>query len=204
MNTEQQALDNAAKQSSAQGNQQGVYVIVNPHTGNVVSEIIYAEVDKLNEIAGAALPISNASQANIDVRNAAQAQGGQVMEVDHSRGSLTSSNATAEQINQGKTNVTIDTVTFNGAAANAQRMADRVNTVTGGAGTVQQATHKDDKIGTFIGGNAQTGGRDASTGAAHTNYGPGVNEDKKENVWGNDVGSVSVVVQPTNSQGSAK
>jgi filamentous hemagglutinin len=149
MNTEQQALDNAAKQSSTQANSQGVYVIVNPHTGNVISEIIYAGVDKLNEIAGAALPISNASQANIDVRNAAQAQGGQVVEVAHSRGSLTSSNATAEQINQGKTNATIDTVTFNGAAANAQRMADRVNTVTGGAGTVQQATHKDDKIGTY-------------------------------------------------------
>jgi filamentous hemagglutinin len=204
MNTEQQALDNAAKQSSTQANSQGVYVIVNPHTGNVVSEIIYAGVDKLNEIAGAALPISNASQANIDVRNAAQAQGGQVMEVDHSRGSLTSSNATAEQINQGKTNVTIDTVTFNGAAANAHRMADRVNTVTGGAGTVQQATHKDDKIGTFIGGNAKTGGRDASTGAAHTNYGPGVEDRNKSDVWGNYVGSVPVIVPSSDTQGAAK
>jgi len=75
------------------------------------------------------------------------------MEVDHSRGSLTSSNATAEQVNQGTRNAPIESVTVNGAAANAQRMADRVDTVTGGTGTVQQATHKDDKIGTVIGGN---------------------------------------------------
>lgn len=37
MNTEQQTLDNAAKQSSAQSNSQGVYVIINPHTGNVLN-----------------------------------------------------------------------------------------------------------------------------------------------------------------------
>jgi filamentous hemagglutinin len=204
MNTEQQALDNAVKQSRTEANSQGVYVIINPHTGNPVSEIIYAGIDKLNEMLGAVLPISNASQANIDVRNAAQVQGGQVVEVDHSRGSLTGSNATAEQINQGVRNAPIDNVTFNGAAANAQRMADRVNTVTGGTGTVQQATHKDDKIGTVIGGNAPTGGRDASVGNAHTNYGPGVPQPNKDKVWGNDVGSVPVVVQPGNDQGGAK
>jgi hypothetical protein len=83
-------------------------------------------------------------------------------------------------------------------------MADRVNTVTGGTGTVQQATHKDDKIGTVIGGNAPTGGRDASVGNAHTNYGPGVPQPSKDKVWGNDVGSVPVVVQPGNDQGGAK
>jgi filamentous hemagglutinin len=204
MNNEAQALDNAAKQSSAQANQEGVYVIINPHTGNVVSEIIYAGIDKLNEMMGGVLPISNAAEANIDLRNTAQTQGGQVVEVNHSRGSLTSSNATAEQINQGIRNAPIESVTFNGAAANAQRMADRVETVTGGTGTVQQSTHKDDLIGTVIGGNAPTGGRDASVGAAHTNYGPGVNEDVKEKVWGNDVGSVPVIVQPTNSQVGAK
>jgi filamentous hemagglutinin len=204
MNTETQALDNAAKQSSPQANSQGVYVIINPHTGNVVSEIIYAGIDKLNEITGAVLPISNASEANIDVRNTAKTQGGQVVEVNHSRGSLTSSNATAEQINQGERNAPIDSVTFNGAAANAQRMSDRVDTVTGGTGTVQQSTHKDDKIGTVIGGNAPTGGRDASVGDAHTNYGPGVNKDQKEKVWGNGVGSVPVVIPTTNSQGGAK
>lgn len=204
MNTEQQALDNAAKQSSAQGNQQGVYVIINPHTGNAVSEIVYAGIDKLNEIAGAVLPISNASQANIDLRNAVQGQGGKVVEVDHSRGSLTSSNATAEQVNRGTTNAAIDSVTFNGAAANAQRMADRVNTATGGTATVQQATHKNDKIGTVIGGNTPTGGRDASTGAAHTNYGPGVEDSNKRDVWGNYVGSVPVIVPFSGTQGAAK
>jgi filamentous hemagglutinin len=204
MNSEAQALDNAAKQNGPQANTEGVYVIINPHTGNVISEIIYAGFDKLNEMTGSVLPISNASEANIDLRNATQSQGGQVVEVNHSRGSLTSSNATAEQINQGTRNAPIESVTFNGAAANAQRMADRVDTVTGGTGTVLHSTHKDDKIGTVIGGNAPTGGRDASVGAAHTNYGPGVSEDKKEMVWGNSVGSVPVVVQPTSSQGGEK
>jgi filamentous hemagglutinin len=209
MNDEKQALDNAAKQSSPQANSQGVYVIINPHTGNVVSEIIYAGVDKLNEIAGAVLPISNASQANIDVRNAVQAQGGQVVEVDHSRGSLTSSNATAEQINQGVRNAPIESVTFNGAAANAQRMSDRVDTVTGGAGTVQQSTHQDDKIGTAIGGNTPTGGSDAGLIPAHTTYtgslppvslpNGDLNEqrDTTNRVWGNDQFSVPVYVPPS-------
>jgi filamentous hemagglutinin len=170
----------------------------------VVSEIIYAGVDKLNELAGAALPISNASQANIDVRNAAQAQGGKVVEVDHSRGALTSSNATAEQINQGVTNAAIGGVTFNGGAANAQRMADRINTVTSGTGVLQQATHKDDTVGTFVGGNAPTGGQDASMGAAHTNYGTGVEDGTKKDVWGNAVGSVPVIVPSSNDQRGAK
>ncbi|WP_346309120.1 hypothetical protein, partial [Limnohabitans sp.] len=204
MNTETQALDNAAKQSSPQANRQGVYVIINPHTGNAVSEIIYAGIDKLNEMTGAVLPISNASEANIDVRNTAKEQGGKVVEVNHSRGSLTSSNATAEQINQGERNTPIDSVTFNGAAANAQRMSDRVDAVTGGKGAVQQSTHKDDKIGTFIGGNAPTGGRDASIGAAHTNYGPGVPQLIKDKVWGNDIGSVPVVVLPSINQKGEK
>jgi filamentous hemagglutinin len=204
MNNEKDALENAAKQSSPEANQQGIYVIINPQTGNPVAELLTAAWDKLNEVSGGALPISNASQANIYVRNAVQSQGGVVVEVDHSRGSLTSANATAEQVNQGVTNAAIGGVTFNGAAANAQRMADQVNTATGGAGVVQQATHKDDTVGTFVGGNAPTGGQDASMGAAHTNYGPGVDQPKKDSVWGNDVGSVPVVVKPTNTQGGAK
>jgi filamentous hemagglutinin len=173
-------------------------------TGNPVAQVLSVAWDKLNEITGASLPISNASQANIDVRNAVQAQGGKVVEVDHSRGSLTSSIATTEQVNQGETNAAIGTVTFNGAAANAQRMADQVNTVTSGTGTVQQATHKDDAIGTAIGGNFQTGGQDASMLDAHTTYGPNIPIEDKIRVWGSESGSSSVVISPSNIGGDKK
>lgn len=91
-----------------------------------------------------------------------------MVEVDHSRGALTGSVATSEQVNRGVTNVAVGTVTFNGGAANKQRMADQVNTATSGTGVVQQSTHKDDLIGTLVGGNASTGGRDASMLDAHT------------------------------------
>lgn len=170
MNSETQALDNAAKQSDAAANVQGVYVIVNPHTGNPVAEVLTAGWDKLNEILGAALPISSAAEANIGVREAANNQSGVVIEVSHSRGTLTSSIATAQQLNDGVNDAAIGSVTFNGAAANAQRMADRVDQVTGGQGVVLQSTHKDDFVGTFFGWNTPTGGLDSSFPNSHGAY----------------------------------
>lgn len=147
------------------------------------------------------------------LRDAVKAQGGQVIEVDQSRGSLTGNIATSEQVNQGVTNAAIGSVTFNGAAANAQRMADQVNTATSGTGTVQQATHKDDTVGTFVGGNAPTGGRDASFMDAHTTYtgsvptsnSPSDSGNAKEKdlrvetdkVWGEGQFSKPVVVSPS-------
>ena len=201
MNNENEALANAAKQSSPEANQQGVYVIINPHTGNPVAEVISAAWDKVNEITKAALPISNAAQANIDVRDAVKAQGGKVLEVDHSRGSLTGSVATSEQVNRGVTDAAVGTVTFNGGAANAQRMADQVNTATSGTGVVQQSTHKNDTVGTLIGGNAATGGRDdASVMDAHTTYGPNVSSKDKSNVWGNENASAPILVSPSRAK----
>src|SRR5690606_4847813 len=171
MNSEEEALANAAKQQNNEAAYaQGVYVIVNPHTGNPVSEVLTAGWDKLNEMLGATLPISSAAEANIDVREAANNQGGLVVEVAHSRGTLTSSIATAQQLNNGVNDAAIGSVTFNGAAANAQRMADRVGQVTGGHGVVLQSTHKDDFVGTLIGGNPPTGGVDSGFGKAHSNY----------------------------------
>lgn len=170
-NDQQQALANAAKQATAEANEQGVYVVTNPYTGNFLSELVYAGYDKLNNILGGVLPVSGSSGANIDIRNAALLQGARVVEVDHSRGSLTGMNATQSQVNSGQTNVPLDLVTFNGAAASAQGMADLCYTVSDGGCTVQQSTHVNDLVGTWIGGNPGTGGiADASWGAAHTNY----------------------------------
>ncbi len=211
-NDEKEALANAAKQSSSEANQQGVYVIINPYTGNPVAEILAAGWDKLNEVMKAALPISNASQANIDIRNTTKTQGGVVDSFGNSRGSLTDSIATSEQVNQGVQNAAIGTITFNGAAANAQRMANQVNIATSGTGVVQQATHKDDLISTVIGGNTATGGVDASFVDAHTSYTGSLQpkslpndklnptREKTDKVWGPGNISTPIIVKPTNTE----
>ena len=82
-NTGEDALVNAQKQSSDQANSQGVYVVINPHTGNVISEVLYAGWDKT---LAPLLGISNASEANIDILNAVAQQGGTVEITGHSRG----------------------------------------------------------------------------------------------------------------------
>ncbi|TQK06365.1 MULTISPECIES: hemagglutinin repeat-containing protein [unclassified Herbaspirillum] len=209
MNTEEQALENAAKQSSDVANAQGVYVIINPYTGNPVAEVLYAGWDKLNEVLGAALPVSNSSEANIDIREQVKAQGGVVIEVDHSRGSLTSSNALAEQLNRGGVDVAIGSVTFNGAAANAERMANLVDQATGGQGVVYQSTHKNDPVGTMIGGNEATGGNTTSfpdSHGAYTGYLPPerlTNGDvnpirlRIDEIWGKGKISTPILVSPT-------
>jgi hypothetical protein len=69
---------------------------------------------------------------------------------------------------------------------------------------VQQATHKDDLIGTLVGGNASTGGRDASMLDAHTSYGPNVSSKDKSNVWGNETGGFPLFVSPSNIKATEK
>ncbi|WHZ11507.1 MAG: Putative large exoprotein involved in heme utilization or adhesion of ShlA/HecA/FhaA family [Burkholderiaceae bacterium] len=208
-NNEQQALANAAKQSSSEANQQGVYVVVNPYTGNTVSELVYAGYDKLNNMLGAALPITGSSEANIDIRDQAAQQGAQVVEVDHSRGSLTGMNALQAQANAGQSDVPLSSVTFNGAAANAQAMANLCATASGGGCTVQQSTHQDDPVGTWIGGNPATGGAAGTSMLdAHTNYSgqvpapflpngqPNRERTGVDKTWGSGQYSQPVVVPP--------
>ncbi|MNJ58108.1 hypothetical protein D3C77_537280 [compost metagenome] len=132
-----------------------------------------------------------------------------VIEVSHSRGTLTSSIATAQQLNDGVNDAAIGSVTFNGAAANAQRMADRVDQVTGGQGVVLQSTHKDDLVGASIGGNTPTGGLDSGFIAAHGAYTeslPAQNKpdgslnetrDLTDSAWGKGKIGLPVIVQPT-------
>jgi filamentous hemagglutinin len=195
-NTEQQALNNAATQLGDTALDQGVSAIINPYTGNIVSEVLYAGLDKLREVTGLTdlFGISNASEANIDLRNAVAQynltapldQQIQIVEVDYSRGSMTSSVATQNQVQSGDTTVPLATVTFNGGAANAQRMVDTVQQATSGngmPGLVYEATQVNDAIGTIIGGNAATGGNsDVGILNAHTTYGPNTDTNKANNV----------------------
>lgn len=198
LNDEKTALANAAQQNSDKANAQGVYVIINPYTGNVVSEVLYAAWDKINEIMGGGiLPISNAAEANIDIEKVVAEQGGKITSVNHSRGSLTQANAVGTMLSNGQYDVAIGFVIFHGAAANAERMANKINSATNGSGVVMQSTHVDDWVGTMIGGNNPTGGVSGIGIKSHSTYGPNVKDlEKADSAWGVGGESVLVVVPP--------
>jgi filamentous hemagglutinin len=104
-------------------------------------------------------------------------------------------------------------VLFNGAAANAERMADRVAIATGGTGQVLQSTHMNDSVGTLLGGNSQTGGNSINFFDAHGAYiaslPPELNAEGKPNIerkltdqaWGEGNISTPVLVLPLNEMG---
>jgi hypothetical protein len=93
----------------------------------------------------------------------------------------------------------IESATFNGAAANAQNMANRVNTATNGKGTVYQSTHTTDLVGTSIGSNEPTGGLDSyGFPDSHSSYGVNTEEEKRIKGWGTIDGSRQIEVKPNN------
>jgi filamentous hemagglutinin len=144
-----------------------------------------------------------------------------VIEVNHSRGTLTSAIGTAEQVNRGVTDAAIGSATIKRHAANAQRMADNVDAATGGrvsAGevTVQQSTHQNDLVGTVVGGNPTTGGQDTTLLKSHSSYTgslpPVLSADGKDNpvrrltddVWGDGKISQPVKITPSSKEGGAQ
>jgi hypothetical protein len=163
--------------------------VINPHTGNIVSEVLYAGWDKT---LAPLLGISNASEANIDILNAVAQQGGTVEITGHSRGGITIENATGQMRQDGVINAPITTIQLNGSAGNAQNVQGNLNQITSGQGQVYQSTHQNDFVGTVIGNNPPTGGLPSGLGDAHTSYGPNVQQDDKYRVWGTEQGSVSV------------
>jgi len=104
-----------------------------------------------------------------------------IIEADHSRGSMTGSNAAAWQVNNGWRDIPLKQVNFNGAAANAQRMANRVGIITSGQGEVTQATHRMDLVSRIIGKNPAIGG--AGFKGNHTTYGPNAWRWNEKMVW---------------------
>lgn len=139
---------------------------------------------------------------NISIFAIASVNGATIVGLSHSRGTLTSSNATAAQANAGVISAGIGSLTFNGGAANAERADNLVQTVTQGQGTlgqVYQSTHQNDLIGTLIGGNAPTGGTDLGllgVGDAHSTYAPGRSDHNMEDVWGSPEGNIPERVNP--------
>ena len=207
-NSKEEALRNAVKQHGEDVLETGIYTVMNPETDHVLSEAVYASLDKIRAFTGWTwlFGASNSAHNNVDIREAvarrnerAAAIGGQqlqIKEIGHSRGSLTSSIATRLQEAAGVTNTPVNSVLFNGAAANAERMWDRFDTVTAGRGLVMQSTHRDDLIGTIFGGNDPTGGVPSDLGDAHGSYGPGVSIRDRLDVWGNETGSIAQPVSP--------
>jgi filamentous hemagglutinin len=198
MNTEADALANAVKQSSPQALEQGVYVVINPYTGSPLAEVVYAAWDKvLAPIFG----ISNAAAANIDLVNAAKEQWATVDLTCHSRGCITTGNAASQMRADGVTNAPIVNVQLNGSAGNAQIIQSNIDQLTSGKGEVHQSTHRDDFVGTVIGGNAPTGGLPSRFGDAHGTYGPNAQDDKSDLVWGpgNKSPSAPARTSPRNS-----
>lgn len=63
-------------------------------------------------------------------------------------------------------------IQLNGSAGNAQNVQNNLNQITQGQGQgqVYQSTHKDDFVGTLVGGNSATGGIDVPFKDAHSAY----------------------------------
>lgn len=201
LNDENAALGGAREMNSEQANAQGVYVVVNPHTGNALTEIIYAGYDKLNEVLGGIMPVSNATLATVDIRNRAAKLGASIASTAHSRGALTEALATQYQVRTGQENLNISSQFFYGGAANAQRAADNLSKATGGQGRLYQSTHTSDAVGTLIGGNEPTGGLSFSNPiTAHTQYGPNPSAPSKQDaVWG-ETSRQPILVTPSDTQ----
>lgn len=160
-------------------------------------------------------PLSNAMQQNVDLLN--QTEGNITLD-GRSRGGLTVGNALTEVQDQGGKGGATNVNLF-GSAYNAQDAANTVNQLTNGQGQVTSQVHKDDFVGTALGGNAATGGTTPSgrstlqerikmvggDSTAHNNYGDGKKiPDSQGGVkrgiddcWGGEK-PVPVTVKPTN------
>lgn len=209
-NKEEYALATGAKQNSNEANAQGVYYILNPYTGNPVAEMFYAGYDKLNDLLGGTLPLTSAEMANQTIIESAKTNGGIVDSVNHSRGGMTWTNAMQDLKNQGKEQLPIGSVRYNGAAANAQEAADLIRDIGNGYGQMYQSTHPTDIVGRWLGNNPATGekndGRFPGSHSSYTGYLPlpNVSVGKVEDLraitdknWGKDNYSVPVRVLPT-------
>jgi len=206
---EDAAINTAKEQTYAFEDGEGtVYAVINPHTGSFLSEVLYAGYDKTNEYMGGILPLTNSSNANIDISHQAESMGAEVNSVNQSRGSLTQTNSVQRQLNDGETDIPLTQVVFNGAVANAQTMANRLSDATNGDGDVLQSRNRSDLIVAWaIGWNPKSGETGGNKlwfptqwmGDAHGAYGPNVDPSKIDKVWGEE-GNRPDLVLPNRSQ----
>ncbi len=181
------------------------FLIHFPEANNGLSELLVAGYQKFLENSTTGL--TNATQQNVDLLNQT---GGNITLDGHSRGGMTVGNAMTAAKEQGSKGGTTNVNLF-GSAYNAQDAANTVNQLTNGQGQVTSQVHKDDFVGTALGGNAATGGTTPSGSStlqewikmvggdstAHNNYGKGKDKESIDNYW-DGVKPVSQPIKPTN------
>jgi filamentous hemagglutinin len=189
------------------------YLVHFPQANNAVSELLVAGYQKFLE--SSATGLTNATQQNVDLWNQT---GGNITLDGHSRGGMTVGNALTAVQEQGSKGGTTNVNLF-GSAYNAQDAANTVNQITDGKGQVTSQVHKDDFVGTVLGGNAATGGTTPSGSStlqewikilggdstSHNNYGygravPDVQGGTKSDIekyWGG-AKPVPQTIRPTN------
>ncbi|WP_286304163.1 hemagglutinin repeat-containing protein [Methylophaga marina] len=185
----------AAKKLALQ-NHQSDYLIHFPLTNNALSELMVAGYQKFLESEGFGL--TNAVKENIKVMGTYGKEG---LIIDaHSRGAMTTGNALVvidkRNVNESSTLQYVNIYTV-GSAFNNQQMADLLNKNSEQNGRVYAQVHKDDFVGTFIGGNEATGGTtpDGSTSfieglksiffdvTVHNSYGDGKPNGASKKYW---------------------
>ncbi|WP_151803139.1 two-partner secretion domain-containing protein [Acinetobacter guillouiae] len=168
MNPLDDALKNAVKQNLWTTNKDGVFVVYNPPTTNIISELLYAAYDKSNDLLGGRLPLTNAEKTNIELYKYAKDQGYLLDLSNHSRGGLTTSVAIQNANRNGLTAIPLNQVRFYGTATNVQDYSDwlisnnkfLIPNSTNSTG-VYSAVHQADFVGRpplILGGNPSSGG----------------------------------------------
>ncbi|MDG6881149.1 Filamentous hemagglutinin [Phocoenobacter uteri] len=182
LNPRDDALKNAIKQNKWETNKDGIAVVYNRPTSNVVSELIYALYDKTNDLAGGRLPLTSAEKMNIKIYDYAKQNNYQLDLNNHSRGGLTASVALQKANRDGLKEIPIRESRFFGTATNVQDYSNQLanvnkytHTVQNTDGTTSQqgsqvlsAVHYTDFVGRtpligfrskyLVGGNKPTGG----------------------------------------------
>ncbi len=168
MNPLDDALKNAVKQNLWTTSSKGVFVIYNPPTTNIISELLYAGYDKNNDLLGGILPLTNAEKTNIELYNYAKENGYLLDISNHSRGGLTASVAIQDANGNGLTQIPLNQARFYGTATNVQDYSNWilennnfVNPETLNSTGVYSAVHQADFVGRpplILGGNPSSGG----------------------------------------------
>ncbi len=153
-NTLDDALSNALQNAGAYRGAQ--YLIYFPQSNSVISELMIAGYMKFVE--NRSVGLTNATQQTVSLMSQYGKDG--MVVSGHSRGGMTTGNAleVVSSLNESENALSNTQVRLYGSAYNAQKAANILYSASGGEGEVIDQTHKDDFVGTILGGNEGTGG----------------------------------------------
>jgi hypothetical protein len=167
-NNEEAAFRNAIKQNPEAAANGNLYVVVNNPTVEVIPGLgevgFYALYDKINELLGGRLPLTNAEKTNAILKQLAKQTGTEIIGNNHSRGSMTDKVSSAYlQNKEGETGIPISRTKYLGPAAhirgeyeilqkNGYIDEDNINS------TLFLGNHNTDFVGGIVGLNSVTAG----------------------------------------------